>query len=93
MPGQIVEPVPDRQRGFTAVLVHLRSGPPPSPDGQHYNILALGPEKPMAMMPDPGIQGQPRGSMMFRGATPRRGPGMIGQSPPAKSVPGPAPGR
>ena len=34
MPGQVIEPPLDRQRGFTAVLVHLRSGPPPSPDGR-----------------------------------------------------------
>lgn len=49
MPGQVIEPPPDRLRGFTAVLVHLRSGPPPSPDGEHYNRLALGPEKPLAI--------------------------------------------
>ena len=24
------------------MLVHLRSGPPPSPDGQRYNLLASG---------------------------------------------------
>jgi hypothetical protein len=47
MPGQVIEPAPDRLRGFTAVLVHLSSGPPPSPDGEHFNRLALGPEKPM----------------------------------------------
>ncbi len=51
MPGQVIEPPPDRRRGYTAVLVHLRSGPPPSPDGQHYNILALGPEKPLPPPP------------------------------------------
>jgi hypothetical protein len=55
MPGQVIDPPPDRLRGYTAVLVHLRSGPPPSPDGQHYNILALGPEKPMPMAPPPDI--------------------------------------
>ena len=32
--GQVIEPPIDRKRGFTAVLVHLRSGPPPSPDGR-----------------------------------------------------------
>jgi hypothetical protein len=38
--GQVIEPPVDRQRGFTAVVVHLRSGPPPSPDGFRYNHLA-----------------------------------------------------
>ena len=42
MPGQSIEPAIDRKRGFTAVLVHLRSGPPPSPDGKRYNLLASG---------------------------------------------------
>ncbi len=36
----MIEPAIDRKRGFTAVLVHLRSGPPPSPDGKRYNLLA-----------------------------------------------------
>jgi hypothetical protein len=40
--GQVIEPVIDRIRGFTAVLVHLRSGGPPSPDGRRYNLLAPG---------------------------------------------------
>jgi hypothetical protein len=43
-PGQVIEPVIDRKRGFTAVLIHLRSGPPPSPDGKRYNLLAPGNE-------------------------------------------------
>ena len=38
--GQVIEPAVDRHRGFTAVLVHLRSGSPPSPDGRRYNRLA-----------------------------------------------------
>lgn len=38
--GQKLEPAVDRHRGFTAVVVHLRSGPPPSPDGIVYNALA-----------------------------------------------------
>jgi hypothetical protein len=44
MDGQVIDPPVDRQRGFTAVLVHLRYGPPPNPDGKNYNILASGPE-------------------------------------------------
>jgi hypothetical protein len=38
--GQVIEPAVDRKRGFTAVIVHLRSGSPPSPDGRRYNLLA-----------------------------------------------------
>ena len=45
MPGQVIEPPVDRHRGFTAVIVHLRCGPPPNPDSPRYNLLALGPEK------------------------------------------------
>jgi hypothetical protein len=41
-PGQVIEPAVDRRRGFTAVVVHLRSGNPPSPDGLIYNRLAGG---------------------------------------------------
>lgn len=40
MPGQRIEPAVDRHRGFTAFVVHLRNGPPPAPDGPHYNELA-----------------------------------------------------
>ncbi|MFI5455733.1 MAG: hypothetical protein ACHRXM_09815 [Isosphaerales bacterium] len=40
--GQVIVPAIDRRRGFTAVLVHLRSGSPPSPDGRRYNLLARG---------------------------------------------------
>ena len=38
--GQVIEPAVDRKRGFTAVIVHLRSGSPPSPDGRRYNLMA-----------------------------------------------------
>jgi len=40
--GQVIEPAIDRRRGFTAVLVHVRSGSPPSPDGRRYNLMAPG---------------------------------------------------
>jgi hypothetical protein len=40
--GQVIEPAVDRRRGYTAVIVHLRSGSPPSPDGLVYNRLAGG---------------------------------------------------
>ncbi|MGO9601072.1 MAG: hypothetical protein ACLP7Q_24090 [Isosphaeraceae bacterium] len=38
--GENFEPALDRHRGMTAVLVHLRYGDPPSPDGPRYNSLA-----------------------------------------------------
>lgn len=40
--GQVIEPPVDRHRGFTAVIVHLRSGNTPSPEGRRYNRLAAG---------------------------------------------------
>ena len=37
-------PTGDRSpAGFVAILVHVRSGSPPSPDGRRYNLLAAGP--------------------------------------------------
>ncbi len=38
--GQDVEPAVDRHRGLTAVVVHLKSGPPPSPDSATYNLAS-----------------------------------------------------
>jgi hypothetical protein len=43
--NQVIEPAVDRHRGFTAVVVHLRNGPPPAPDGPTYNSFAQGSEK------------------------------------------------
>jgi hypothetical protein len=58
--GQTFEPALDRHRGMTAVLVHLRHGNPPSPDGPRYNLLATGAgppaeaeAAPTAAAPDP----------------------------------------
>jgi len=79
MPGQVIDPPPDRRRGFTAVLVHLRSGPPPSPDGRRYNILALGPEK-LERIPGPASPAMPGGIMPQRAMGPaRRGRTPIGK--------------
>jgi hypothetical protein len=70
MPGQVIEPPPDRLRGSTAVLVHLRNGPPPSPDGEHYNRLALGPEKPIEMSPPANVPSMIRPSRPPMGGRP-----------------------
>ena len=43
--GQKLDPPVDRHRGLTLVVAHLGIGPPPSPDGPHYNLLAKGPER------------------------------------------------
>ena len=56
MGGQVIDPPVDRRRGFTAVLVHLRCGPPPNPDGKNYNILAMGPEKGPAADQSPNVE-------------------------------------
>jgi hypothetical protein len=40
LPGQKIEPAPDRHRGLTAVVIHLRNGPPPDPSGPYTNALA-----------------------------------------------------
>ena len=78
--GQVIEPVIDRKRGFTAVLVHLRSGAPPSPDGRRYNLLAEGspasgrPEskaKPAAVQSGIAGRGQSR-SVSSKNATPAK---------------------
>ena len=42
--GQTLEPSVDRHRGLALVVVHLRFGPPPAPDGPRYHALASGPE-------------------------------------------------
>jgi hypothetical protein len=42
--GQVIDPPVDRRRGFTAVVVHLRCGNPPSPGGWRYDLLAQGSE-------------------------------------------------
>ncbi len=38
--GQKIEPAVDRHRGVTTVVIHLRNGAPPAPDGPRYNYLA-----------------------------------------------------
>jgi hypothetical protein len=43
--GQVIDPPVDRRRGFTAVVVHLRCGNPPSPESSRYNLLAQGTEE------------------------------------------------
>jgi hypothetical protein len=70
--GQKLDPAPDRHRGFTAIVIHLRQGPPPAPDGPRYNILALGPEQPPAGFgPEPELPQRPgRARIRLRQAVP-----------------------
>jgi hypothetical protein len=82
MPGQMIDPPPDRQRGSTAVLVHLRSGPPPNPDVPHYNMLALGPENLSGTNPARSFQAPPLGGSMGKRA--------IRTAPRTKPAPAPA---
>jgi hypothetical protein len=52
--GQQFDPALDRHRGLTAVLVHLRYGPPPSPEAPRFNLLASEADLPAA--PPPQLQ-------------------------------------
>jgi len=42
--GQKIVPTVDRHRGFTAIVAHLRNGPPPAPDGPTYNRVHVEPD-------------------------------------------------
>jgi hypothetical protein len=55
--GQKIEPPVDRHRGFTAMVIHLKSGPPPAPEGPVYNSLASGKEEPPAVEVTPARAG------------------------------------
>jgi hypothetical protein len=81
--GQVIEPAVDRSRGFTAVLVHLRSGSPPSPDGRRYNRLAAA---------EPELEARYLEQMNTNRPRPARGQGLSRSSrrPPPPQPPGPA---
>lgn len=74
--GQKIEPPIDRQRGVSVVVVHLRSGALPAPDGPRYNYLARDMGNVMSPPPDPpadeplpgGISGamRPKSSLRSR---------------------------
>ena len=61
IPGRRLEPRVDRERGYSAVIVHLKSGPPPSPDALIYDALL----RPASQDPDRAL---PKGAM---GGAPR----------------------
>jgi hypothetical protein len=89
MPGQVIEPPVDRQRGFTAVIVHLRSGQAPHPGGQRYNLLARGPESMPTAEQLRQLEQQNQAAMGGRA-----GPMMQGRrAPMQKKAMMPAPGR
>jgi len=70
--GQLIEPAVDRHRGFTAVVVHLKSGLPPAPDLPMYNVLAqANPPQPEPEVKPPA----PVGTGMIPGMLPRYRPG------------------
>jgi hypothetical protein len=80
--GQAIEPAVDRRRGFTAVLVHLRQGNAPGPDGPRYNALAAGAPQPnfdFSGFVDPNEPPTPSRFAPQKGAAGRR-----------RAVPGPA---
>ncbi len=87
--GQTIDPAVDRHRGFTAVVVHLRSGPPPAPDGPIYFAKSkasdpLPPARPAA--PRRGTA-SPRGRSMPGGGTgSRRVPGPLIPPPPSNGL-------
>ena len=54
MAGQQIEPAVDRHRGFTAVVVHLKSGLSPDSNLPTYNILAQA-NPPAAPEPEPSL--------------------------------------
>lgn len=76
--GQRFDPPVDRHRGFTAVVVHLASGPPPAPDGPTYNTLAEppapfpGPSQAAAKAATPPATGLPGAPRRQGGRGPRR---------------------
>jgi hypothetical protein len=90
--GQNIEPQVDRHRGYTAVVAHLRFGPPPKSDDRVYFALAKGADArlefraPETRGGPPTLPGaMPGGGLPARKARPR---------PPAPPQPaGPAPKR
>ena len=54
--GQVIEPPIDRRRGFTAVLVHLRIGSPPSPGRPAIQPVGRRAERPTSARVDQKIE-------------------------------------
>jgi hypothetical protein len=79
-PGLAIAPSVDRQRGVTLVVVHMRFGPPPSPDGPTYDLAVANPRPapPGDAPPSRIIQG---GSMRVRAAVKKAGSGPAGSPP------------
>ncbi|MEJ7640022.1 MAG: hypothetical protein WKF75_19150 [Singulisphaera sp.] len=83
--------------GPDLVVAHLRQGPPPSPDGPHYNLLAGGPER--APIEEAAREAERRRRFERDGGirnslSRRRGQMLLPALPPrAKSSPPPVPAR
>jgi hypothetical protein len=93
MPGQEIEPVVDRHRGFTLVVAHLEPAPLPDPASPRYNALAEGPERPPAESPPADIPAAaPRGAFNSGGSgRSRNGRGQGGNLSPGMMSGGSAP--
>lgn len=85
--GAKFEPAVDRHRGFTAVVVHLKNGPPPPPSGPRYNYLARRTDRVVAKPePAPDRSGPSTGSGIPLIPRPRPLPGFRqAPAPPAPS--------
>ncbi|MGE3820801.1 MAG: hypothetical protein AB7I30_15415 [Isosphaeraceae bacterium] len=70
--GQLIEPPVDRRRGFMAIVVHLKTGDPPSPLGPVYDSLVRAPERPASEfgVPDSPDREDPRESPRMPGIGP-----------------------
>jgi len=84
--GQAIDPPVDRRRGFTAILIHLRNGNPPGPDGPRYNLMAPGADQ------SPGFDIDAFKAEMERPVPVRGGAGSRGVRRPP-SLPSPPPKR
>ena len=76
--GQTIQPAVDRHRGFTVVVVHLRNGPSPAPEGPVYDARKTASEPIPPAVPafmDPALESrgsfrQPAGARPAPGSPP-----------------------
>lgn len=72
--GAEITPLPDRVRGFTLVVAHLKSGPAPDINSQAYDLATNIYQPPAAPPPppnsQPGVARVPRGMVQLPGGPP-----------------------